>query len=206
MKTRAKQLATSAIVAALTASMAPVPASGAIPAIPSMESHQIANMTSHLSFDLTEGLLYLPLPEATSYLQDITNYMRSKLSEAVATRDLRGNKGRLFAREAFLRKSLMESIEHSRQIMAAIKTIMQDDYLNKMFPDLAEREKYKAELIKFGRAVANNLYTTDDVLSHITQQKAPVATSNTPQPDINEVKALIISEHNKLGLNSPEWV
>ncbi|ELD9769173.1 hypothetical protein RC452_002436 [Salmonella enterica] len=206
MKTRAKQMATSAIVAALTASLAPVPASSATPIIPVIESQQIGNMTSHLTFDLTERLFFLPLPEATSYLQSITNYMRRVLSDGVAKRDLRGSKGRLFSKEALLRKTLIENIEHSRQIMTAIKTVMQDDYLKKAFPDLAEREEYKTRLIKFGRAVANNLYTTEDALSHIDQQKSPEATCNAPQPDGNEVKALIASEHRKLGLHSPDWV
>lgn len=199
-------MATSAIVAALTASLAPVPASSATPIIPAIESQQIGNMTSHLTFDLTERLFFLPLPEAASYLQGITNYMRQVLSDGVAKRDLRGSRGRLFSKEALVRKTLMESIAYSRQIMAAIKTVMQDDYLKKVFPDPVEREEYKARLIKFGRAVANNLYTTEDVLSHVDQQKTPGATCNAPQPDSNEVKALIASEHRKLGLHSPDWV
>ncbi|EBN8660573.1 hypothetical protein C2392_09940 [Salmonella enterica] len=206
MKTRAKQIATSAIVAALTASLAPVPASSATPIIPTIESQQIGNMTSHLTFDLAERLFFLPLPEATSYLQTITNYMRRVLSDAVAERDLRGSKGKLFSKEAIVRKTLMENIAHSRQIMAAIKTVVQDDYLKKVFPDPAEREEYKTRLIKFGRAVANNLYTTEDALSHIDQQKSPEATCNMPQPDVSEVKALIASEHRKLGLHAPDWI
>lgn len=206
MKTRAKQMATQAIVAALTASLAPVPAANATPIIPVVEEHQNIQMVSHLTFDLTERIFFLPLPEATLYLQGITGYIRRLLSDAVSAWDLRGGKGRLFAREAVLRKSLTETITHSQKIMEAIKTIMAEEYLQKQFPDQGVREEYKSSLMQFGRAVANNRYTAEDVLTHIEQVKSPRATINAVQPDATEVRAMIAAEHKSLGLNNPKWL
>lgn len=206
MKTRAKHMATQAIVAALTASLAPVPAASATPIIPVVEEHQNIQMVSHLTFDLTERLFFLPLPEATLYLQGITGYMRRLLSDAVSAWDLRGGKGRLFAREAVLRKSLTETITHSQKIMEAVKTVMAEEYLHKQFPDRDEREEYKSSLMKFGRAVANNRYTAEDILTHIEQVKSPHATVNAVQPDAAEVRAMITAEHKSLGLNNPKWL
>ncbi|EAW1261746.1 hypothetical protein AA11_06035 [Salmonella enterica subsp. diarizonae] len=74
-----------------------------------------------------------------------------------------------------------------------------------MHPNRKDREEYKARLIKFGRAVANNDYTSRDILSSMDQCVPPKKTSNPKQPPAEAVKAMINAEHKSLGIAAPEW-
>ncbi|QDL35506.1 hypothetical protein EGO53_19380 [Serratia liquefaciens] len=75
------------------------------------------------------------------------------------------------------------------------------------FPDPSERESFKTELVKFGRAVATSEYIAHDIISAIEQSVAPKKTyqpDNLPSGD--EVRAMIAAEHKNLGLSAPEFV
>lgn len=204
MKTRAKKMAVPAIIAALTASLAPVPAASATPLIPVVGMHHDDRMVSHLSFDLTEGLLFLPLPEATAYLQGITSHMRQLQAEMLSNWEARGG-GRLLVKEAKMRKALEESIAHSNSIREAIRIVIAEKNLIEKFSDSDIRAAFKADLITFGRAVSNNQYTAEDIISQMEQARPPRATSTPPQPTAEEVKAMITAEHKSLGISAPKW-
>ncbi|ELB6470231.1 iron-sulfur cluster assembly scaffold protein SufA [Salmonella enterica] len=192
------------IVTALNARLAPVPAASAIPFTPPMRGYE-HRIIHHLAFDLADGQMFIPLPEATSYIQSITHHMRGLLAEAIQEWEARGNKGPLFSDERQIRRMLVASFSESERVMKAIKIVMNEDNLLKMHPNRKDREEYKARLIKFGRAVANNDYTSRDILSSMDQCVPPKKTSNPKQPPAEAVKAMINAEHKSLGIAAPEW-
>lgn len=192
------------IVTALNASLAPVPVASAIPLMPSMRGAE-HSVTYHLTFYLADGRMFIRLPEATRYLQSITHHLRTLHAEAIEEWEMRGSKGALFSDEREIRKILEEDISESERVINAIKIVLDEDNLLKMHPDKKDREKYKAELVKFARAVANNNYTARDILSAIEQCKPPTKTCNPKQPGAKAVKDMIEAEHKKLGITAPEW-
>ncbi|EAM4474879.1 iron-sulfur cluster assembly scaffold protein SufA [Salmonella enterica subsp. enterica serovar Give] len=192
------------IVTALNAKLAPVPAASAIPFTPPMRGYE-HRIIHHLSFDLADGQMFIPLSEATSYIQSITHHMRGLLAEAIQEWEARGSKGPLFSDERQMRRTLEAGFSESERVMKAIKIVMDEDNLLKMHPNRKDREEYKAKLIKFGRAVANNDYTSRDILSTMNQCVSPKRTCNPKQPPATAVKAMIEDEHKKLGITAPEW-
>ncbi|HFW3091154.1 TPA: hypothetical protein ACIBE3_004859 [Salmonella enterica subsp. enterica serovar Reading] len=192
------------LVSALKISLAPVPAASAIPFTSPMRSYE-HRVIYHLVFDLTDGMIFVPLQDATSYLQSLTNHLRSLLAEAISEWEARGSKGPLFENERNMRKMLKDGFIESERVMSAIKIVMREDNLLKMHPNKKDREEYKSRLVKFARAVASNNYTSRDILSSMDQCVPPQKTSNPKQPPAEAVKAMIDAEHKSLGIAAPEW-
>ncbi|MNH37203.1 hypothetical protein D3C79_980750 [compost metagenome] len=88
----------------------------------------------------------------------------------------------------------------------AIRAILAEGNLQNIFPDEQEREKYKADLIGFGRAIATSEYLNRDILSAI-EQSLPPARPCKANPSLTSegVQAMIASEHKTLGISLPEW-
>ncbi|WP_434526868.1 iron-sulfur cluster assembly scaffold protein SufA [Photorhabdus asymbiotica] len=159
-----------------------------------------------MTFNLPGEQVFLPLSEATTYLQSLNEYVRKSLSEAIAYRVAKG-KGKLFSNTALMKKLANDNIEHCIRIKEAIRIVLSPDNLNNHFPDPPEREIFRENIVKFGRAIANSEYTAHDILSAIEQSQPPTKTYHPNNlPSTNEVKALISAEHKNLGLSTPEFL
>ncbi|WP_445375070.1 iron-sulfur cluster assembly scaffold protein SufA [Photorhabdus tasmaniensis] len=206
MKRQAKTMALPAMTAALLASLAPVPAKSTVLPMTVVEIQKSAGLVSTLTFDLKGERVFLPLSEATAYLQSLNEYTRKSLSEAIAHRVAKGQ-GELFSNLVLMRKLANDNIEHCMRIKEAIRIVLSSDSLSKHFPDLSEREIFRVNIVKFGRAIASSEYIACDILSAIEQSLPP---TKTYQPDNlpanSEVKLMISAEHRNLGLSAPEFL
>ncbi|WP_170324318.1 iron-sulfur cluster assembly scaffold protein SufA [Budvicia diplopodorum] len=206
MKAQAKKMAIPAIVAALMASLAPVPAKSTVLPGTAIEVQKREGLTSTLTFNLEGEQVFLPLAEATAYLNSLNDHKRKLLSESIEARAERG-KGPLFSRSSKMISLANENISQCVRVKDAIRIVLTHENLMAHFPDLSEREFFKAELVKFGRAVALSEYIARDILSAIEQSVAPKKTYQPDNmPSADAVKAMIAAEHKNLGLSAPEFV
>ncbi|EQA4235374.1 iron-sulfur cluster assembly scaffold protein SufA [Serratia marcescens] len=206
MKTQAKKMAIPAIVAALMASLAPVPAKSTVLPVTAVELKKPERLVSTLTFNLESEQVFLPLSEATAYLSSLNDHTRGLLLESIEIRAAKG-KGPLFTSPAKMIKLVNENISHCMRIKEAIRIVLTNENLVARFPEATERESFKAELVKFGRAVATSEYIGRDVLSAI-EQSLPSKKTVQPEnmPSAQNVKTMIAAEHKNLGLSSPEFV
>ncbi|WP_440863374.1 iron-sulfur cluster assembly scaffold protein SufA [Symbiopectobacterium purcellii] len=203
MKTRAKQMATQAIVAALTASLAPVPSKSTILPTNAVEVQSDDRLAPTLTFTLESEEIFLPLSEATTYLQSLNAHKRRLLNEVIAEREARGE-GALFSKPASMVKVVESNIAQCRRVKDAIRIALKTENLAAHFPDVAERENFKAELVRFGKAIATSESLASNILSAMAQSLPPKKTCQPEgMPSADEVKAMIIAEHKKLGLSAP---
>lgn len=206
MKTQAKKMAIPAIVAALMASLAPVPAKSTVLPVTAIEVPKSEGLVSTLTFNLEGEQVFLPLVEATAYLNSVNDYKRRLLSESIEQRTVKG-KGQLFSSPSRMIKLANESISHCTRIKDAIRIVLTTENLNSRFPDPSDREAFKTDLVKFGRAVATSEYIARDIISAIEQSVPPKKTYQPDNlPSVSDVKAMIVAEHKNLGLSAPEFL
>lgn len=200
MKTQ--KLAIPAIVAALMASLAPVPAESTTIPVTAVEHKSNDGMVSTLTYRPESEQIFLPLYEATTYLSGLNDHKRRLLNEAIELRSAKG-KGLLFSSPQTMVKLAEENIAHCIRIKDAIRIILSSE-LDEHFPEPKAREKFRSELILFGRAVATSEYLAQDVISCIEQSRAPKKSYQPEnQPSADEVRAMITSEHKSFGLSIP---
>jgi|SRR5471030_297386 len=205
MKAKAKKMAIPAIVAALMASLAPVPAKSATLPVTAVEVQKSEGLVSTLTFNLESEQMFLPLAEATAYLSSLNDHKRRVLADAIHERELKG-KGPLFTTSAKIIKLANENIANSLKVKDAIRIVLTPENLATRFPDQAEREAYRTELVKFGRAVASAEYIARDIISAIEQSQVPKKTYQPDNlPSAYDAKAMISAEHKNLGLSAPEF-
>lgn len=203
MKSRVKKMAPSAMVAALMASLAPVPAKSTILPTTVVEVQSDNRLASTLTFNLESEEIFLPLSEATTYLQSLNDHKRRLLNEVIAEREARG-KGALFLKPVSMVKVVNGNIAQARRVKDAIRIALKAENLETRFPDVTERESFKAELVRFGKAVATSEYLANNILSAMEQSLPPKKTCQPEgMPSADEAKAMIIAEHKKLGLSAP---
>ncbi|WP_118986706.1 iron-sulfur cluster assembly scaffold protein SufA [Photorhabdus sp. CRCIA-P01] len=206
MKRQVKTMALPAMTAALLASLAPVPAKSTVLPMTVVEIQKSAGLVSTLTFNLKDEQVFLPLSEATAYLQSLNEYTRKSLSEAIAHRVAKGSGG-LFSNSVRIRKLANDNIEYCIKIKEAIRIVLSPDNLSKNFPDPSEREIFRVNIVKFGRAIANSEYTACDILSAIEQSLPPTKTYHPDNlPTSREIKLMISAEHKNLGLSAPEFL
>ncbi|MEM5487046.1 iron-sulfur cluster assembly scaffold protein SufA [Enterobacter cloacae] len=206
MKKKSTHAAVAAIVASLTASLAPVPAKSASLPATAVESRAHHNVSTALTFELPGGQIFLPLDEATEYLTELNKSQRFLLQAIIQERQAKG-KGSLFSNVKDMKAICLDGIEQNLRVKEAVSIVMQPDNLAKTHPDnLGERAHYRSQLMRFGRAIAQGEFILRDILSALEQSKAPKNTvSLTGMPSDTEVKALIAAEHKNLGLSAPEF-
>ncbi|HED2510941.1 TPA: iron-sulfur cluster assembly scaffold protein SufA [Enterobacter asburiae] len=201
MAKKSTQTTVAAIAASLMASLAPVPAQSTTLPATAVEVSANHGVAASLTFNLPGGQVFLPLEEAADYLNQINDRQRFLLNAVVRERQDRGN-GPLFAVTGRMKRLCTEGLKQHMRVKEAIQLVMKGDNLYKAFPgDLEQQAKYKADLLRFGRAVAQGEFILRDTLSFIEQSEAPESTVRlTDMPGDEEVKAWIAAEHKKLGL------
>lgn len=206
MKKKSTPAAVAAIVASLMASLAPVPAKSTMLPTSVVEYNTQRGVSSALTFELSSGQIYLPLDEATEYLNQLNAQQRFLLNAMIQDRQREG-KGSLFTNVKSVKKICLDSLEQHMRVKEAVLLVMQPDNLARKYPDdLAERARYKAELQRFGRALAQGEFILRDLISAIEQSKTPEKTvSLADMPGDAEVKTMMTAEHKNLGLSAPEF-
>ncbi|RDL25958.1 iron-sulfur cluster assembly scaffold protein SufA [Serratia fonticola] len=203
MKTKTKKMAVPAIVAALMASLAPVPAKSTIVPETTVELQNHSGFVSTLTFNLVGEQVFLPLSEATAYLTSLNDHKRDMLAKAIEERVIKG-KGPLFESTAKIVKLAKQNIVECQRIKEAIRLVLSHENLSLSIQDKTEREEFKASLIKFGRAVATSEYLAENILSAVEQSLPPKKSSSTTVTATSEeVKNMIRAEHRNLGLGVP---
>ncbi|MBP2844091.1 MULTISPECIES: hypothetical protein [Dickeya] len=206
MKAQIKTMTVPVIVSALLASLAPVPAASTVLPTTAIELHKSKRLVPSLTFNLENGQVFLPLSEATAYLQSLNEHKQRILSEAIAQRQAKGS-GSLFSNTSQLIKLAQENIDHAVRIKEAIKIALSPEKLSLHYPDADDREEFRTELVKFGRAVATSEYTARDILSAITQSQPSEKVYHPDSlPAVEDVRAMITAEHKNLGLSAPEFL
>ncbi|WP_061771156.1 hypothetical protein [Serratia symbiotica] len=203
MKTETKKMAVPAIVAALMASLAPVPAKSTIVPETTVELQNHSGFVSTLTFNLVGEQVFLPLSEATAYLTSLNNHKRDMMAKAIEERVIKG-KGPLFESTAKIVKLAKQNIVECQRIKEAIRLVLSHENFSLSIQDKTEREEFKASLIKFGRAVATSEYLAENILSVVEQSLPPKKSSSTTVTATSEeVKEMIRAEHRNLGLGVP---
>lgn len=206
MKTQAKKMAIPAIVAALLASLAPVPAKSTVLAATAVEVQKSEGLVSTLTFNLEDGQVFLPLSEATAYLNSMNEHTSQLLSKSIEERAEK-KKGPLFLSPSRMIKLANENISQCTRLKDAIRVVLTPENLNRHFPDPVERVAFRADLVKFGRAVATSESISRGIISAIEQSVPPKKTYQPDnQPSASEVKAMIAAEHKNFGLSAPEFL
>lgn len=205
MKQKSTSAAVAAIVASLSASLAPVPAKSTTLPTTVMESNTHVGVSSALTFELPGGQIFLPLEEATDYLSGLNANQRSLLSIIVQKRQLRGKGPLLMIDLAQTRRVCEDSLKQHARIKEAIKIVISPDNLAKLHPDSLElRVQQRDALIRFGRAVAQSEFLARDILNAIERSRPPAKTvSLNDMPSDEDVRAMITAEHKSLGLSRP---
>ncbi|WP_050873184.1 MULTISPECIES: hypothetical protein [Yersinia] len=206
MKTQAKKMAIPAIVAALLASLAPVPAKSTVLPATAIEVQKSEGLVSTLTFNLEDGQVFLPLSEATAYLNSMNEYTSKLLSKSIEERAEK-KKGQLFVSPSKMIKLANENISQCTRLKDAIRIVLTSENLTRHFPDPVERVAFRADLVKFGRAVATSESIARGIISAIEQSIPPKKTYQPENlPSASEVKTMIAAEHKKLGLSAPEFL
>ncbi|WP_193016147.1 iron-sulfur cluster assembly scaffold protein SufA [Proteus sp. FME41] len=202
MTKKTTQLAIATITTSLMASLAPVPAKS-IPlhTITTVEKQDKQEKTTALGFELPHSQIFLPLDEASEYLNNINIQQRILLDSMKEKRKNRG-KGPLFTNLAQVKHLCINGLERHAQIKSAVQHVMSGNNIYNLFPDnLEQQAKYKTSLLQFGRVVAQGEFILRDILSCIEQCSTPEKTVQlVDMPDQDEVSAWIIAEHRKVGV------
>ena len=201
MAKKSTQTTVAAIAASLMASLAPVPAQSTTLPVTAVEVSASHGVAASLTFNLPSGQIFLPLEEAADYLNQINDRQRFLLNALVRERQDKG-KGSLFVNTAQIKRLCLHGLNNHIRVKEAVQMVMKSENLYKAFPgDLKQQAKYKADLIRFGRAVAQGEFILRDTLSLIAQSEAPESTVRlADMPSDEEVKAWIAAEHKNLGL------
>ncbi|AVS51132.1 iron-sulfur cluster assembly scaffold protein SufA [Salmonella enterica] len=201
MAKKSTQTTVAAIAASLMASLAPVPAQSTTLPVTAVEVSANHGVAASLTFNLPSGQIFLPLEEAADYLNHINDRQRFLLNALVRERQDKG-KGPLFDKTAQMKRLCVQGLQNHIRIKEAVQMVMKSENLYKAFPgDLKQQAKYKADLLRFGRAVAQGEFILRDTLSLIEQSEAPESTVRlADMPADEEVKAWIAAEHKNLGL------
>ncbi|MCP1065546.1 hypothetical protein M5G07_08585 [Serratia symbiotica] len=93
----------------------------------------------------------------------------------IAEREARG-RGALFLKPASMVKVVNGNIAQCLRIKDAIRIALKTDNLETHFPDMTERESFKAELVRFRKAVATSEYLANNILSAMEQSLPPKKT------------------------------
>lgn len=209
MNQKSTSAAVTAIVAALSASLAPVPAKSTVLPASVVESKAHSRVAAALTLDLPDGQVFLPLDDAADYLNEINERQRFALHNIIQDRKREG-KGPLFSDAQFsknLKRLCSESLENSLRIKEAVKIVITPENLAKLYPgDLELQVHYRDQLIRFGRAIAQSEFLARDMMSAIEQSMAPANTAKlADMPGDEDVRAMIAAEHRNLGLSAPEF-
>lgn len=202
MTKKTTQLTIATIATSLMASLAPVPAKSiSLNTVTSVEKQAKQDKMKALAFELPHGQIFLPLDEASEYLNNINIQQRILLDSLKEKRKNRG-KGPLFTNIAQVKRLCIDGLERHTQIKAAVQQVMSGNNIYNLFPDdLEQQAKYKKSLLQFGFAVAQGEFILRDILSCIEQCSIPEKTVRlVDMPDQNEVSAWIIAEHSKVGV------
>ncbi|MEQ4923034.1 iron-sulfur cluster assembly scaffold protein SufA [Proteus hauseri] len=206
MTKKTTQLAIATIATSLMASLAPVPAKSiSLNTITSVEQQAKQGKTKVLAFELPQEQIFLPLDEASEYLNNINIQQRILLNSMVDKRINRG-KGPLFSNLAQIKRLCIDGLERHMQIKAAVQYVMSGNNIYHLFPeDLEQQTKYKMSLLQFGRVVAQGEFILRDILSCIEQCSPPEKTVHlVDMPDQDKVSAWILAEHHKVGIVDTE--
>lgn len=202
MTKKTTQLTIATIAASLMASLAPVPAKSiSLNTVTSVEKQAKQDKMKALAFELPHGQIFLPLDEASEYLNNINIQQRILLDSLKEKRKNRG-KGPLFTNVAQVKRLCIDGLERHTQIKSAVQQVMSGNNIYNLFPDdLEQQAKYKKSLLQFGFAVAQGEFILRDILSCIEQCSIPEKTVRlVDMPDQKEVSAWIIAEHSKVGV------
>lgn len=202
MTKKTAQLTIATIATSLMASLAPVPAKSiSLNTVTSVEKQATQEKMKALAFELPHGQIFLPLDEASEYLNNINIQQRILLDSLKEKRKNRG-KGPLFTNVAQVKRLCIDGLERHTQIKSAVQQVMSGNNIYNLFPDdLEQQAKYKKSLLQFGFAVAQGEFILRDILSCIEQCSIPEKTVRlVDMPDQNEVSAWIIAEHSKVGV------
>lgn len=160
-------------------------------------------MASVITLDLSGDQVFIPLSQATEYVNYINDVTRENLRCVIEERIAKA-KGDLVEDVGGMIKAANENIEQCQRIRKAIKSILTNENLHLIIPDEKKREELKSNLIKFGRVVATSEFLSSDVISAIKQSRPPEKTSNEPLGISSEqLKDWIRAEHRSLGLSPP---
>ncbi|EOY6969716.1 iron-sulfur cluster assembly scaffold protein SufA [Proteus mirabilis] len=202
MTKKTTQLTIATIATSLMASLAPVPAKSiSLNTVTSVEKQATQEKMKALAFELPHGQIFLPLDEASEYLNNINIQQRILLDSLKEKRKNRG-KGPLFTNVAQVKRLCIDGLERHTQIKSAVQQVMSGNNIYNLFPDdLEQQAKYKKSLLQFGFAVAQGEFILRDILSCIEQCSIPEKTVRlVDMPDQKEVSAWIIAEHSKVGV------
>ncbi|KFB98411.1 hypothetical protein GTGU_04483 [Trabulsiella guamensis ATCC 49490] len=207
MKQKTTSATVAAIVASLSASLAPVPAKSTILPVTVAESRTHAGVTQALTFEIPGGQIFLPLDAATAYLSGINANQRSLLSNIIQKRQMKGSGALLVSNSARTKKICEDAIKQHTRIKEAIKIVMAPDNLAKMYPDSLDlRVRFRDALVRFGREVAQSEFLARDIINAIERSQPPAKTiSLKDMPSDEDVKSMIAAEHKNLGISAPEF-
>lgn len=202
MTKKTTQLTIATIATSLMASLAPVPAKSiSLNTVTSVEKQATQEKMKALAFELPHGQIFLPLDEASEYLNNINIQQRILLDSLKEKRKNRC-KGPLFTNVTQVKRLCIDGLERHTQIKSAVQQVMSGNNIYNLFPDdLEQQAKYKKSLLQFGFAVAQGEFILRDILSCIEQCSIPEKTVRlVDMPDQKEVSAWIIAEHSKVGV------
>ncbi|EFU2655647.1 hypothetical protein HUI25_005013 [Escherichia coli] len=184
------------MAAALAVALAPVPASSIVHHDLSISRHS----TSTLSLqDVKDSVAYLPIDEATSYMLNLADRMKThranlriEWEEKQIPIILKNQKKE--TQEGF--ESLFRHIAVCASFVEAARVAL------KSVPE--SNAELRKEIVAFARSAATLRYTIEDILSFIESTHVPKKTSDADLGvTADQVRALIRSEHKKLGLKDP---
>ncbi|WP_181377707.1 hypothetical protein [Limnobaculum xujianqingii] len=196
MKAQAKKMTIPAIVAALMASLAPVPANTL-----GYSDIALSPVDANTTLQALPGsVAYLHISDATTYLQIMTDRLHFHLRNLRSEWEEKQMPIAIERQSSIVQKHLVREL--GKRIVLAKKFV---DAV-KLVLDETDDDNLRREIVSFGRAAATLRYTAEDILSFIEQTHPPKKAS-TDQIDvgIDEVKAMIRAEHGALGLGSPSF-
>ncbi|HDT3000557.1 TPA: iron-sulfur cluster assembly scaffold protein SufA, partial [Proteus mirabilis] len=124
MTKKTTQLTIATIATSLMASLAPVPAKSiSLNTVTSVEKQATQEKMKALAFELPHGQIFLPLDEASEYLNNINIQQRILLDSLKEKRKNRG-KDPLFTNVTQVKRLCIDGLERHTQIKSAVQQVM----------------------------------------------------------------------------------
>ncbi|MBI6129409.1 hypothetical protein [Serratia ureilytica] len=188
----------SAMAAAMAISIAPVLADSIAHHDVSIDRHSAMSISLQ---DVSQSVVYLPIEEATPYLQNLAERMRLhrknlELEWEEKQVPIELKKQKKSTRDNF--GSLKAHIDICSNFVEAARLALSN------VP--ASESKLRAEIIAFARASAALRYSIESILDFMKSTHAPARSIDAELTVTTEqVHALIRGEHKNLGLDEPKF-
>ncbi|UWS30657.1 hypothetical protein [Erwinia pyrifoliae] len=188
----------SAMAAAMAISIAPVLADSIAHHDVRIDRHSAMSMSLQ---DVSQSVVYLPIEEATPYLQSLADRMRFHRKNLALEWEekqvpIELKKQKKSTRDDFV--ALKAHIDICSNFVEAARLALNT------VP--ASESKLRAEIIAFARASATLRYSIESILDFMKSTHAPARSIDAALTvTAEQVHALIRSEHKSLGIDEPKF-